>query len=148
MKNINKLLTFLLIISVCFNVFFIIGYMKTSRFLALLKTTEGRVQLVSDRLGLDDAQREKVAGLMTELRSHQAAIKEANRALNDEFWNEIVEDEPDMQKIAALLAESTEQVETSRRLGAEYLQVVMQSLNKDQRQGLVRMIREKDFSLR
>lgn len=147
MKNKTRLLTCFLVLSAGFNVFFILGYVKTSRVLVQLRTPEGRVQLISDRLGLEQDQREQLAALMTELRSRQAEIKQANQAANDDFWYEIMKDEPDMQKVATLVAKSSQPLEASRQLGAEYLQEIMKVLDAGQRQALARMIREKDYTL-
>jgi len=78
----RRLLWLLLIVSVCFNVFFLIGAAKARRTFQQLRTADGRARFVAERLDLDEDQTRAVGEV---LRRQHIALKK----LHDEHAADI-----------------------------------------------------------
>ncbi len=142
-KRIRTTLVVALAVSICFNLFFIGGYLRTRMLLKKIGTVRGRVQLMADRLKMSEEQKRKVMKLVTDLRAQQEAIKNAHREKIDTFWNEIVKDRPDFEKIKTRLSRTAEASRKSRDLEIRYLWKILRVLTPEQRGEAVKMIREK-----
>ena len=144
MKGMNKYLLLLLAASICFNVFFIGGYLKSRAKLNRLKTVEGRMQLLAEKLDLTDTQEEALIRRRMQLKADIDKYKVAKAADIDAYWEEIVKDTPDTEKIDALLAATSDRREETK-LVVDCIGDIMAELTPDQRSAFANMLREKNY---
>ncbi len=138
-------LTVLLLISICFNVCFIIGYARTRSVLKQLQTDEGRIHLIARQLNLSKEQEAQFVRLRAELREKMDRYQRENAGEIDAFWAEMSKDNPDMDKIKALLDASGGKREALRLVTIEYMRKAFPLLAPEQRKSLAKMIRERSF---
>ena len=138
-------LTVLLVVSLCFNVCFIIGFARTRSVLKQLRTDEGRVHLIARQLNLSVEQEAQFVRLRAELQQEMDRYQKENASEIDAFWAEMSKDNPDMEKIKALLHASAGKREALRLVTIEYMRRAFPLLTPEQRKGLAKMIRERSF---
>lgn len=97
----KKLLVILLIISVSFNVFFILGYARTRHVVKTLKTPEGRAEFVSKKLKLNQKQKDAFFKLGEKIGVEKLKMKKQYSKEAEMFWQELLKTNPDSQKISA-----------------------------------------------
>ena len=85
----------LLALSLAFNVSFVLGMFHARHHRGLPKTTEGRVELFAGMLELDKQQIERFRVLDKKVSVGRDAFKEKMRERSEQFWVEIVKDNPD-----------------------------------------------------
>jgi Spy/CpxP family protein refolding chaperone len=141
----GKLPIVLLAVSLCFNAFFIIGYSGSRAVLKQLRTDEGRIHLIARQIGLSKQQEEQFVNLRAELQKERERYETANRAETDAFWDEMSKDNPDIEKIKALLRASAQKREALRLVTVEYMSRAFRLITPDQRIALAKMIRERSF---
>ncbi len=144
-RSTRVLLLIALLVSLCFNLFFVGGYLRTRAILKKIGSPEGRVQLIARRLDLTPEQEETVTGLVVELREKQAGLKAGHREAIGRFWAEIVTDSPDFEMIREDLARTAESDREARALEVRYLWEILQALTPEQREQAVKIIRGKDI---
>lgn len=143
-KKINRLLLLGLILSLCFNIFFISGYFFTRSVIRKLRTTEGHLQLVAKKLKLNKVQEKELTQLVEQLKERGEAIKQDNLVEIETFWAEMIKDKPDSQKIKAMLGRSLEVQSRFQALVVDYLREFMKVLTPEQRETLVQLIKERN----
>lgn len=132
----------LLALSVCFNLFFAIGYARTRLVLRDLETPEGRERLVAERLDLDHGQRREFDRVGDEIRAAVDRYRRANAGSLDEFWAEMVKDRPDPRRIEAMVLDRTKLREgLNVQMVLEMLKFV-QVLDQRQKEAYVRIVRK------
>lgn len=139
------LLLVILLISVCFNIFFVTGYTRSRSKLNKLKTREGRVQLLSKRLNLTKSKEEQLIQLRQQLQTETDKFKEVNKPEIDAFWAEMIKDKPDTQKICAMVEDLSDKRDKLRMVKVDYLRKVLALCTPEQRSDLAEMIRERSF---
>jgi len=144
MKGMNKFLLLLLATSICFNVFFIGGYLKSRAKLNRLKTVEGRMRLIAERLDLTGSQEEALIRRRMLLKADIDAYRTAKGAAIDAYWEEMVKETPDTEKIDALL-EATSDKREETKLVVDCIRDIMAELTPDQRRAFAKMLREKNY---
>ena len=142
-KSSRKIIFIALAVSLTFNLFFILGYLKTRMTLEKIQTVRGRIDLVSEKLALSQSQKEKITDLTLELRGKQAGLKNSRRETIDLFWAEIVKDRPDFAAIKDRMAATGADGKASRNLEIKYLWKILQVIPPGKREAAVKIIREK-----
>ena len=145
MSGLNKILIFLLLASLGFNVFFIYGYLSSRSTLEKLGTPEGRIQLFARKFNLSKEQEEQIIALNTELRGKMDSYDKENKAELDEFWGEMIKDKPDSDRIDVLLETTSTKRKQLRRDMVRFFQKVFALLTPEQRRQVAQMIRERSF---
>ena len=97
----KKLLVILLIISVSFNVFFMLGYVHSRHAVKMLKTPEGRIEFISKKLKLNKEQELAYAQFAGQISMERLSQKNQHDTEIKIFWQEALKDNPDPQKIKA-----------------------------------------------
>ena len=95
MNTKKRLLIFICLLSLCFNLFFVLGYFVSRHTARKLSTPAGKINLVAKKLKLNDDQRKIFESLTAEVLSTSLLLKKKHRAEIDAFWNEIVKPDPD-----------------------------------------------------
>jgi Spy/CpxP family protein refolding chaperone len=94
-----KLPWILLVISVAFNAFFIVGGLHAKSRVAKAHTLEGRAALFAKRLELDDQQRKVLDGLVEEARR----LRQTSAPRLEAFLAEVTKDQPDEKALTDLV---------------------------------------------
>ena len=133
----------LLALSVALNVSFVAGFLHVRSVLRKLQTPEGRVQWAADRLKLEGPQRATLERVGREWTLKMRQLQQAHADDLDAFWAEMIRGE-DKPMAGAELERLLEVQRTGTVRSVEDLGRILKVLNPDQRQALVRMIREKN----
>lgn len=141
--SLKKSLLFLLTISLCFNLFFAGGYISTCTDLRQLNTAEGRMEWVGGLLSLTEEQEETFVRLQEELLAQSDRIKEEHGVDIGAYWEEIVKDDPDPERLEELLERSSAARKEYFILRTRSMEAFMQELTPEQRQAYVQIIRMK-----
>ena len=141
----GAVVTVLLVVSLCFNVCFIIGYARTRSVLKQLQTDEGRIHLIARQLNLSEEQEKQFVRLRAGLQQEKDRYQKENAGEIDAFWAEMSQDNPDMEKIKTLLHASAKKREALRLVTIEYMREAFPLLTPEQRKALANMIRERSF---
>lgn len=144
-KKNNRLTLILLIISLCFNMFFAGGYLFSRRILKQLKTPEGRAQLLVRRLKLSPAQQDLLLQLREQLQIQATKSKQTNRADIDAFWQEIAKDNPDSLKIENLLERASQARKEYMVLASKIMREFLCVLSTEQRWAYVEILRKNRY---
>jgi len=139
----KRLLIFLCLLSVCFNLFFILGYIVSRHTARTLATPAGKINLVAKKLELNQDQRRIFESLTEEVRSTSLQLKKKHRAEVDAFWNEIVKPSPDPNIVASgidLYANLNTQV---NEMKLKALVRYLDKLTPRQREKYVKLLRRK-----
>lgn len=146
MKTVSRnLLLVLLLVSVGFNLFFIAGYRRARSTLDKLKTDRGHIQLLSRQLHFTPEQEAKLVTIREGLQKDAAALNKAHSPEIDAFWDEMVRDNPDLDKLLELeqpLAEK--RLEMRHRMIGRMLEA-FGCLTPEQRRDMVRMLKDRSF---
>ena len=97
----KRLLIILLIFSFSFNLFFMFGYARSRHAVKLLATPEGRTEFVSKRLKLNQDQKLAFLQLAEQIMMEGFKQKKQHSREIEIFWHELLEKNPDPQKISA-----------------------------------------------
>lgn len=135
----NWLLVIFLVISLCFNLFFVGAYLYTGKVLKRIKMSEGIARLVAKQLDLSKTQQEVFLKLRGSLQSQAKKIKQANYSDIEAFWQEIVKDSPDSQKIDGLIEKTSVSREEFIKLTSKYMQEFLRVLTPKQRKAFMEM---------
>ena len=120
----TRILTILLVVSLAFNVFCVVGALYAKKQMQLAHSPQGRMELLIQELNLSDEQYER----FQQRRSRMGAKRQA-------FLAELIKDEPDQKLLESLALEKL-------ALRQEF----MRDLSLEQRQKFVEII-NKRFSL-
>lgn len=146
MKSIARhLMLVSLLVSVGFNLFFVAGYRRARSTLDKLKTDRGYVQLLSPRLKLTAAQESRLVSIKEELRKNTEEFNKAHSPEIDAFWDEMVKDNPDPDRVLALEQALAEKRMEMRHRVIGRIQEAFACLTPAQRTDLARMIKERSF---
>ncbi len=133
----------LLALSVALNVSFVAGFLHVRSVLRSLQTPEGRAQWAADRLKLEGPQRATLQRVSREWTLKMRELQQAHADDLDAFWAEMVRGE-ETAATRASLERLLEVQRTGTVRSLEDLRRILKDLNPDQRQALVRMVREKN----
>ena len=141
----RRILWVLLVVSLAFNVAFLLGYLHALSTMRKSKTPEGRAQLLADRLELDGAQKEayeqiRKAVLAEWERLDQEYDADAN---NKAFWAEMAKDEPDANRLHELRARAVEYRNEFERVRIDSLLKLQRLLRPEQRLKLRELIEDR-----
>jgi Spy/CpxP family protein refolding chaperone len=142
----TKLPWILLAVSLSLNVFFVAGYLYSSKLVQRMATSDtDRTRLVAQRLQLDTHQREEFRRLRALARDRATQLRQTNTEVVEALWDEIVKAQPDGQRIKELL----EHLSDNRRafnlavmdLVGEFLKI----LRPEQRETFLQVIRNRNI---
>lgn len=140
-KKSKKITLILLIISLCFNVFFAAGFIYSRHILKKIRTPEGRMQIVSKRLDLTQYQQESFLLLREQLQTHALKTKQEFKSEIDSFWQELVKNNPDTLKIKKLIEEASQGRTELMILASKQIQEFLKTLTPEQREAYVKFLR-------
>ena len=96
----KRWLIIFLILSVSFNVFFLLGYARTRHVVKMLKTPEGRAEFVSKKLKLNQEQKAAFFQLGEKIGMEKLKMKNQHGKEIEIFWQELLKSNPDPHKIS------------------------------------------------
>lgn len=140
----GKVLSGLVLLSVCLNVSFVAGFLYTRRALRKLETAEGRAEWAARKLGLDEGQRRAFGELHGEWRAVLEKVQREHGAEIEAVWAEAVKENPEPEALRARLEPLLDAQRRTTVQGLEHLVRVFKVLKPAQRRALVDMIRRKD----
>ncbi len=144
----KKLPWFLLILSICFNVFYMAGHAKARRTLKMLKTPDGRARLMAREIGLDPNQTEACSRLLLRQLTDMNALKDSGAEDIEEFLTLILKPERDKERMKVLLDKLGEMFKKGARIKADCLRDLFAVMTGEQRRALIRLAREKTALLK
>jgi hypothetical protein len=137
----NRLLKIALIISLSFNITFVIGYFSAPSSAKPTELPEAAADLVQSELGLDMEQREEFMSLHAEARARTRDLIETMSIVRQQLLAESAEDEPDPEKIAKLQSELDRLRAEHRACHYNLFQKFMDSLTDHQRRTVYEKLR-------
>ena len=138
----KRLLIIFLILSVSFNVFFILGYARTRHVVKTLKTPEGRAEFVSKKLKLNKEQKTAFFQLGKKIGIEKLKMKMQHSREIEIFWQELLKTNPDPQKISAGLELSLALGRNLQPLQQDFLIKFLKILTPEQRKLFVNLLRK------
>jgi Spy/CpxP family protein refolding chaperone len=129
----SRLLKIALIISLAFNITFVIGYFSAPSSAKTTELPEAAADLVQSELGLDMEQREQFVSLHAEARARTRDLIETMSIVRQQLLAESAEDEPDTEKIAKLQSELDRLRDEHRMCHQNLFRKFMDSLTDHQR---------------
>jgi hypothetical protein len=140
----KKLPWFLLIVSVCFNLFFLAGAAKARKVLKQLETPEGRALWVAKQIGLDEDQVGAVQVLLTR---QNTKLKELGKEWKPEFeqyWRAATEPGSDRTRIEAAVEKLYEPWKKVAVIKTECFRDILELMTREQQKALIKLIRKKN----
>ena len=138
-------LPLLLLTSLAFNVCFVGGYLYVRDIVRQLGTPEGRVELVGRRIGVDAELRRVCAAIERERIDARRRILEAEKTGIDAFYAEAVKDEPDMDRLRAMVDAGMDLHHRMLRNDLEHLMRIVAKLDPKQRKTMAAIIQKEDL---
>jgi len=135
----------LLATSLAFNLAFVVGYVYVRDVVRQLGTAEGRVELVGRRIGVEPELRKECAAIERERIATRKAILDAEKPGIDAFFAEAVKDEPDMDKLRAMVDAGIDLHHRMLRNDLEHLMRIVVKLNPEQRRIMAAIIQKEDL---
>jgi Spy/CpxP family protein refolding chaperone len=99
----------LLALSLVLNIFFIAGFFWTRHAMAMWHDPDERLEMMADRLDLNQSQRGQLQKVIEEMRSKGLARMEDRRALRREIVDMALQPNPDRAAIASRIEEASRQ---------------------------------------
>ena len=138
----KRWLIIFLILSVSFNVFFILGYARTRHVVKTLKTPEGRAEFVSKKLKLNQEQKVAFFQLGEKIGIEKLKMKKQHSKEIEIFWQEFLKSNPDPQKISAGLELRSALDRKLQPLQQDFLIKFLKILTLEQRKLFVNLLRK------
>ena len=139
----------LLALSLALNVFFIGGHIYTKRQVEAVEqrqtTTPARVRITPATLGLNDRQAKTFNGFRDRLRQRALTLRKESRASAAKIWAELQSDKPDQNAIDRHLKIIFDNRYAVQRQASVYAVQMFRSLDKDQKQKFVAMLKQTNF---
>lgn len=137
----SKPLAALLAVSLVFNAMFAIGYFS-ARTTADTKPDNGRTaDIVAERLGLNDAQREQFAALRKEGRERGEELNQATLLAQESLWLESCSPGDNAERVQKLKEDLYQLHEARRKLEFEQLNKFLEILTPEQRERMGERLR-------
>ncbi|MEW6366793.1 MAG: Spy/CpxP family protein refolding chaperone [Acidobacteriota bacterium] len=132
--------------SVCFNVFFAIGFLRARAVIRKMETPEGRAEIVAERLSLSPQQRLQYDAMRSAINAILAANRKINGAHMNTFWSEVIRDHPDSAILSSAIEAALEGQKAARVQMAEQVKHFMTALTPAQREAFVHIVRQRDLA--
>jgi len=139
----NRVLLVLLALSALFNVFFLIGTCRTRSALRNLKTTEGRIELMAERLGLTEEQKSTCERIQAEHLKRIAEVRRAKAGEFDALWLAIERDNPDPAELERAIETLGGAMRERAAITAKYLSEIARCMTPAQRKDFIGTIRDR-----
>lgn len=139
------LLFTLLTVSLVFNAGFVVGYVYVRNLVAALRTPEGRIDLVGRRIGVDERTRALCVGIERDRLAERRRILASERAGLDAFYAETVRDDPDMERLRAMVDAGMDLHRRLLRNDLEHFMRIAAHLTPEQRRIMARIVRDEDL---
>lgn len=127
----QQALAFLLILSACFNVFFLAGSWQARTSHGDQPTDKDIVDIVSEALDLDEQQRQVYAEIRADYDAYKAARNERKFDEHAAFWAELVKDEPNAEVLQEFIRQG--QGDDRREMFVKNMTRLMAVLRPEQR---------------
>lgn len=142
----TRALGFLLAVSLAVNVFVVAGVLYTVyKEQTATASTESRVDLVADELGLNAEQREALTLLRERAAIRRSAMKETSAPAQAAVLQQVSETDFDPERVKALIADWNAERQLYHLTFAEDLHGFLMTLTPEQRQSFLAMARERGF---
>lgn len=132
----RKLPLILLLISLAFNVFGVVGFICAKARMARMHSPEGRARYIAKKLDLDEGQMTAFDGLL----ARYLELREERAPQRDEFLDEMLKDEPDRPALVELM--TGEQADKHRLARLDLMLEFFDLLRPEQRQKFVEMMKK------
>jgi uncharacterized membrane protein len=137
----RRLLIAALVVSVLFNVGFMIGRAQSRQAVDAGAAYADSVDLVAEQLDLSPEQRTQFAALRQDFAGEWEALQAQQALLRQELAEQFASDTPDMDRVEELMQQGMELHRELRQAGAERFREFAGKLNPQQRERLGRMMR-------
>ena len=109
-----------------------------------LKTPAGRMEFVAERLKLSPSQQQSLADMQQEHRLQKLEMRKKHMSGYEEFWTEILREQPNQATVDAFLEQAFEQRKEFLASSAERMRTFLKELNPTQRKAFIRMIQRQN----
>ncbi len=144
MNTQKRLFKFLFVLSLCFNLVFILSYIISGHAARKLATPSGILNQITKDLELNDNQRQAFIDITREVYLTANQLKKKHSTEIEAFWQEIIKPEPDPEIIQSgsnLYLELTHQVKEAK---LKALINYLDHLSPNQKVKYVKFLRSKD----
>ncbi|MEW6356151.1 MAG: Spy/CpxP family protein refolding chaperone [Planctomycetota bacterium] len=140
----KMLASVVLLVSLVFNVAFVVGYLVSRSTPETLATAEKVTEVVADDLALDPAQREKFAALYKKSQDDGAKLQEAIRMTRESLTAELSSPSPDPERVRTLQGELPELYRAYREASLKHYKEFMETLTPEQRRQAAERIEQQE----
>ena len=130
-----------LLLSACFNVFFVAGYLRTRSTVSDGASPEARAAAVADRLELKGTERDPFIRALADWLGRAREFRRRHRLETESFWKEVLKEHPDSGALEELRRRGTDVQAEATRESIPYLRRALQSLPAGKRDEFVALIR-------
>ena len=129
-----RVLGILLVLSLAFNLAFALGFLHARQQLARLQTPEGRWEALVSELELTEAQQREASVIRARGLSRLLPLRDRHNADLVAFWDEMMADEPDAERVREIVERTSDATNEARRVRAELTRQLMLVFTPEQRQ--------------
>lgn len=141
MKTWPRVLMGAFALSLAFNLFVGIGFLRSRMTLTRMGTPAERRTEVERRLHLDSHQRRYFVRAWLDAQLQRRELRDLGRRIGDEYWEELARPEPNEARLDAIVEQSIEAEKRARLLSTAHMVAVLRTLNTEQRREYLRLAR-------
>ena len=139
----TKLLVIALLISLCFNLFFAIGFVKARETVRKFRLPEGQAELVARKLNLTNPQRAKFDALKKDMKQKILAFQTRKAERQKAMAAEMARGSVDAGRFQTHVNSSRKDMEELHRMFAEQMMMFIKELTPEQRRLMGDIFNEK-----
>ena len=134
----------LLLASVCFKIFFLVGAARARRAFKQLRTPEGRARFVGGRIGLDESQIRAMDVILTRRRAALDNLTHDWAPEIEQFWELAAREDADPARTRAAIEKLTELWKQGAVIRTRLLGEMLRLMTREQRRAFIRLIRKRN----
>jgi len=139
-----KILGVVLIISLCFNLFFAVGFLRARLMVKKLETPSGRTEHVAEKLNLTASQRIKLGRLQIRLHNKIIAFRRKQAGRQKAFAEMISTGAMNPEKVRGYVIESQKDAQELHGQFARHMVELVKLLNPQQRKHMSDIFKERE----
>jgi len=139
----KKLFWLVLILSICFNFFYLVGHHRARKTLKMLKSPEGRAILMAREINLTDSQTEACSKFLVRQQVELDALKKQGVEEIEEFMRLALGPDRNMKRMNPVLDKLCKMWKKGALIRADCLRDMFAVMTREQRQDLTRWVKEK-----
>jgi uncharacterized membrane protein len=136
----RNILLLVLALSLMFNVFFAVGYLRAREVARTISQSPDTARLAAEELDLDEAQRAVFTELRSAMDDERETLREGIALAREELLDELDRPSPDLDRVQTLIDREAEYHRQLRMAAAERMRQFVEMLSPEQRRELFHRI--------